>query len=204
MKRTYALILSILLITAAAIAQQPADNPDPATQEQILKMMDAMQARNQIKSVMTTMQQQVSAMMDQQFQKMTSDAPPEMRAEMSAAMQDMMKDMEPLMSDMIGEMVPVYQKHLSRTEADAITAFYMSPEGQSFLKKMPMIMSDSMSLAMKSMNEKMRPIIEKMTKRMEDITKKYTPQNSSAPQSRNTSPATKPAGKSNSNNTSAK
>jgi ABC-type lipoprotein export system ATPase subunit len=92
MKRLAGLILCILFVTNIAAAQQPVENPDPATREQVLKMMDALQARQQVSLMMDTMRKEVSEMMNQQLEKTAPNAPPEMRAEMSAAMQEMMKD----------------------------------------------------------------------------------------------------------------
>lgn len=183
MKSRLALILCVLILCGAAFAQQPPSNPDPASREQILKMMEAMQTRKTVNAMIDAMQKQISTMMNQQFAKTIQDSSPEMRAEMTAAMQDMMKDMEPFISELIEETVPVYQKHLSSREVDAITAFYLSPEGRSFLAKMPAIMSDSMPLMMKSMNTKMQPIIEKMDARMKEIAKKYASHTKPAPAS---------------------
>ncbi len=192
MKTHLAIILCILSLGIAAFAQQPFNNPDPASREQVLKMLDAMQSRKMINSVMDTMRKQASVMMNQQLDKSAPNASPEMRAEMAAAMQDMMKDMEPLMGDMMEQMVPVYQKHLSSREVDAATAFYLSPEGQSFMNKMPLIMRDSMSLMMKSMTAKMEPIQEKLMKRMQEIEKKYAPQGKMTPDSKKPTAAVMP------------
>jgi uncharacterized protein len=175
MKRLVAIILCVFPFCMAALAQETDKNPDPASREQILFMLDAMQSRKTIATMMDTMQKQVFELQNQELERRFPDAPPQMRAEISAATRDMLKDMEPLMSELVDDMVPVYQKHLSRQEADAITAFYLSPEGKSFLNKMPEIMSDSMSAVMKSLKAKMQSITERMDKRMQDIAKKYAP-----------------------------
>ncbi|MEM9888320.1 MAG: DUF2059 domain-containing protein [Bacteroidota bacterium] len=43
-------------------------------------------------------------------------------------------------------LIPIYQKHLSGEELDAIIAFYESPEGQSLIAKSPLIMQESMQV----------------------------------------------------------
>ncbi len=185
MKRGLAMIVFFFLISVLAYGQSAVDNSAPASREQILKMMDAMQSRKTVQVMMNSMQQQIGSMMKEQMEKSTPEASPEMRAEMTAAMQDMFKDMEPIMSDVVEETIPVYQKHLSQQEAEAITAFYLSPEGKSFLNILPVIMNDSMSIAMKTMQTRMEPISEKLTKRMQEITRKYASQSQKKP----TSPA---------------
>jgi hypothetical protein len=95
------------------------------------------------------------------------------------------------MGQMMDEMVPVYQKYLSRSEADAITAFYLTPEGQSFLHKMPVIMGDAMPQMIKSMTTKMQPITEKMERRMQEIIKKYQSQMGASTAPKKRAPAAK-------------
>src|SRR5439155_13694987 len=45
--------------------------------------------------------------------------------------------------EMMDAMVPTYQKHFTRGELDALTAFYSSPTGQKILREMPAIMSEA-------------------------------------------------------------
>lgn len=40
--------------------------------------------------------------------------------------------------------VPVYEKHLSDADIDALTAFYSSPAGRRFVAKQPLILADTM------------------------------------------------------------
>jgi len=48
--------------------------------------------------------------------------------------------------ELIDLVVPIYKKHLSESEIDAIIAFYESEAGQSLLKKSPLIMAESMQV----------------------------------------------------------
>lgn len=189
MRHRAALIISVLLLAGFSFAQ----TTQLATRAQVLKMLEAMQAEKTVHGVMESMQAQAMESMESQMRKVAPNAPPEMRTEMSAAMQDMMKEMEPIMNDVMHDMVPIYQKHLTRKEVLAITAFYLSPEGRSFLNKMPLIMNDSMTTMTKSMQAKMQPIIDKMSDRMEEIADKYAPQtHDHAHPQQSTSPAAAP------------
>lgn len=59
-------------------------------------------------------------------------------------------------------MVPVYQKHLTKGDVAALTAFYSTPTGQKMLKELPQISAEAMQAVM--------PIIQKMTaKTMEQV-----------------------------------
>ena len=45
---------------------------------------------------------------------------------------------------MLQAMTPVYQKHLTKPDLDAMTAFYSSPAGQRILNEMPAITAEAM------------------------------------------------------------
>jgi hypothetical protein len=61
-------------------------------------------------------------------------------------------------------MIPVYQKHFTQGDVNALIAFYSSPTGQKILNDMPAIMSDSMQSVMPIM----RQHIDTVTRRMQD------------------------------------
>ncbi len=44
-------------------------------------------------------------------------------------------------------MVPVYEKHLTKGEVDALVAFYSDPKGQKILNEMPAMTSEAMQAA---------------------------------------------------------
>jgi uncharacterized protein len=49
-------------------------------------------------------------------------------------------------SDMVDMLVPVYEKHLTEADLDALIAFYSSPVGRRFVEKQPLILADSMKI----------------------------------------------------------
>lgn len=55
------------------------------------------------------------------------------------ALKDGMKNLRKLL-------VPIYKKHFTETEIDGLLKFYQSEIGQSFLKKMPNVMKESMDI----------------------------------------------------------
>ncbi len=48
------------------------------------------------------------------------------------------------LDEMLNDMIPIYQKHFTKPDIDALTAFYSSPTGQKFLHEMPEVTSESM------------------------------------------------------------
>jgi hypothetical protein len=65
--------------------------------------------------------------------------------------------------DMMQAMVPVYQKHFTKGDINAVIAFYSSPTGQKMLREMPAIMGESMQTIMPLM----RKYTETMTARIQ-------------------------------------
>jgi len=49
-------------------------------------------------------------------------------------------------NDLYELVIPIYKKHISEDELDAIISFYKSSAGQSYLKKSPLIMNESMQV----------------------------------------------------------
>jgi hypothetical protein len=66
--------------------------------------------------------------------------------------------------ELIDVMIPVYQKHFTKGDMDALVAFYSSPTGEKMVKEMPAIMSESMQAASGILQEMMA----KMTQRVND------------------------------------
>lgn len=179
MKRILGFILGFVLLSASTgLTQEPADatnNPDPATREQVLKIFQLMDVPKQMSTVAAGMKQQLLPSMMQDLKKRVPDAPPEMLQEISGVFTDNMTDM---FNTVGGEtatqaMIPIYEKHLSKKEADALIAFYSSPEGQSFMKKSPVMGLEAMQSMFSSLKAKIESMSQQSEGRIEEICKKY-------------------------------
>ena len=67
---------------------------------------------------------------------------------------------------MLEDVIPIYQKHLTKADIDAMIAFFGTPTGQKLMREQPQMAAESMQAAsvrmQKSMDEAMDRI-EKMT-----------------------------------------
>ncbi len=168
MKRMIVLAFALAL-SLSAVAQQAASGDQPATREDVVRMLDATGMRQQSQRMQTMMLQQMKTMFP-------SFDDPHLTAEQRAKLQeindrmlaDVMKAYS--VSDALDDLVPLYQKYFTKDDVGAITTFYLSPTGQKFLEKMPEIMSDYMSTLMPKVQERMKPIMEKYQKEMEEVT----------------------------------
>jgi uncharacterized protein len=69
------------------------------------------------------------------IKKMVPDAPEAFWAEFQ-------KELNP--NELVEMIIPIYQKHFSQEDIDAVNAFYETKAGQNFIQSQPLIMQESM------------------------------------------------------------
>jgi hypothetical protein len=111
--------------------------------------------------VMQIMTTQMRKIVHEQLQK-RPNLPADAEERLNKSMDDMLKSFP--YDELIDVMIPVYQKHLTKGDVDALVAFYSSPTGEKVLTEMPAMMSESMQAATGVM-QKMQA---KMTQRVND------------------------------------
>ena len=174
MKKSYWIVLMAgLLASPWALAQTPKTQPvsappktavgeasvpleQQASREQLKKLFEVMRLRQQFEDMMkmlpSVVQQQLRAQMDQLTASMPNAK--RMDSEQQKALDRLMnKYMEKAatlypVDEMIDDAISVYQRHMSREDADAYLAFFSSPPGQHFLDAQPAIMKEYMPIAM--------------------------------------------------------
>jgi uncharacterized protein len=135
-------LLVLLLTTFAAFAQQPPTTNAPASREDVLKLFDVMQNREQVRRTMESMVNQSQTLMHEQIKERNPKISDEELAELDQEAEEMWKTFP--VDQMLEDMVPVYQKHLTKTDVAAMINFYSSSTGQKLLREMPAIMSEGM------------------------------------------------------------
>jgi uncharacterized protein len=156
MKRCAFAVLVCLLFSSVTFAQQSAADA-PASKEDIEKYLDAMHYPDLMRSTLDAMAKQMHQMTHAQLEKQPN-LPPDFETRMDKTMDDMIKDFP--IDEMIQAMVPAYQRHLTKGDVDALTAFYSTPTGQKVLKEMPAMTADAMQSA--------SGVIQKMMAKMQD------------------------------------
>jgi hypothetical protein len=76
------------------------------------------------------------------FKQKVPKATPEQRAVVDKFADGIFRDM--LIDEMPDAMVPIYQKHLTKADLDAILSLYSSPVGQKLLREQPAMMAEGM------------------------------------------------------------
>jgi uncharacterized protein len=160
MKRVLLTSFSVLLFSVSTcFGQQPQTSDSPATKEDILRLFESMQVKQQMRSVMDAMMKQQTALVHETIRKRYPAASEEKIARFDNMMQESMKEFP--VDALLEDMIPVYAKHLTRTDVDAMSSFYSSPTGQKLLREMPEMTSESMQVAYARMEKQMDTLMRK-------------------------------------------
>jgi uncharacterized protein len=171
LKRNFAIIMVVFLLGISAAWAQTVDNPAPASREQVLKMMDLLGMKQNMPLMINNIKQTFKDSLWDGIKQRQPDVPEAMSNEINTVLDQAFDTLKA--DEMIELMVPVYQKYLTKAEADAAIRFYSSPEGSSLLKKTPVMMTEGMQIGAKYGRDSLERIMPELDKRMDEIMKKY-------------------------------
>jgi uncharacterized protein len=140
MKRLTLIVGFCLLLVNISVAQQ-ATTDSPASKEDIERYLATMHSRELMMNMMGAMTKQMHQILHEQLQK-TPNLPPDFEAKQEKMIDEMLKDFP--VDDLLQAMVPVYEKHMTKGDVDALVAFYSTPRGQKILKEMPAMTAEAM------------------------------------------------------------
>lgn len=160
MKRILLAAIFCLATSLAGIAQQAASDA-PATKEDVQKYLEVMNSRKMLLQMVDAMSKPMHQMIHEQYLKDKDKLPADFEARMNKILDDSMKAFP--WDEMLQSMVPVYQKHFTKGDVDALIAFYGTPTGQKVLRELPAITAE----AMQSMMPLLRKQIEAMNERVQ-------------------------------------
>ncbi len=76
---------------------------------------------------------------------------------------------------MIDAMIPVYQRHLTHGDVDAIIGFYSSPVGQKMTREMPEMMKEAMQAVSVISQNHMDRVMARVRERVIEMKKAHPP-----------------------------
>lgn len=159
--------LSFIILAAPAFTANAASSP-----ESIKKLLVAMDARKQVDSMLAQMEESMKSNIKQSLQG--QDVTPKQQK----IIDDMQSKTISVLRDGLdwGKLEPmyvrVYSDAFTQEETDAILAFYDTPAGQAFLKKMPQVAQKSGM----EMRTHMNPMMEKIQKIQQDASEELKAQ----------------------------
>jgi len=154
-----AVILAGLMLAAPALAQKTSADT-PATKEDVQRYLETLHTREMMRTMLDTITKQMHELTHQQVVANEGKLPPDFESRMNRIMDAMIKEMP--IDEMLDAMVPVYQKHLTKGDIDALVAFYSTPTGQKMLRDLPAIMAEAMQACMPIMQEQMTTMQERL------------------------------------------
>lgn len=160
MKRV--LILLILTCSLPSFGQLPSADT-AATRDDILKLFATMHVREQMQFVMESVAKQQRTMIRESMKKRMPNLTEAELDRMDEYSTEILKEMP--FDAMLDDMIPVYQKHLTKDDIEAMSAFYASPTGQKMLREMPAMTSESMQAASPRIQAMMEKIMDRAEQR---------------------------------------
>ncbi len=105
----------------------------------------------------------------EQVSKNAANLPPGAEADVNKKIDDMLMDFP--IEEMLQAMIPVYQKHWTGADVDAMVAFYSTPRGQKILKDLPAATAEAMQAAMPIIQKRMEAMTERVQQEVAQMTK---------------------------------
>lgn len=163
-------ILNLALILgfafSPALAQQASPN-EPATKEDVEQLFSTMHIREMMRNMMETMAKQWKQMGHDSLKKKLPDISQKDLDRFDAMMDRTMKDVD--VDGMLDDMLPVYQRHLTKADVAAMSAFYQTPTGQKMLREQPQMTAEAMKAVQPRMEKMMSNTMEEAEKMAKEV-----------------------------------
>ena len=181
MEKVSILVFACLLISLPLLAQQPAGSsatqpqaqavplpPDAPSREEVVQLFELLQIKKLTETTMQAAKGQATQLAEQMLREELPDPTPDQQKVLEDVMKGITDDILsgfPI-DEMLNAMVPIYQRHLTKSDLQAIIAFYSSAVGQKLLHEQPQMVHESMAamapIQQRMMEEMMRKIKERV------------------------------------------
>lgn len=168
MKR-FVLISALCLAFPLLGAAQQAAADAPASREDIERYFQVMHLQDTMKQMMDIMAKQTHQMVHAQIAKNAANLPPDFEARMNKMTDDELKNFP--VAEMLQAMIPVYQKHWTKGDVDAMVAFYSTPTGQKVLRELPATMAEAMQAMQPIMQKQMNGMMARVQQEVAQMVK---------------------------------
>ncbi|HEV8183227.1 MAG TPA: DUF2059 domain-containing protein [Candidatus Angelobacter sp.] len=168
MKKVCLALAAGFILCLPGIAQQnPADAP--AAQADVERYLQVVHSKEMLAQVADNMSKPIQKMIHEECLKHQDTLSPDFEARMNNLMNDMLKNMP--WGEMFKAMMPVYQKHFTKGDLDAMIAFYSTPTGQKVLRETPGLTIDTTAAIMPVVNQYLGKINARMQGELEAVLK---------------------------------
>ena len=169
-RRTTMFVLIIALLAMSVRASVAADispNPDPATHEQALKLVEVMGDREAVNTALAQMRERLEEAVEQQFRDVAS---PNVIEELKMVSDSTANEVYgPMLDQVLQDAVIVYETHVTRLEADAAIALFSSEAGRAYIAKLNNMGIDLARLTVPRFEEKGRELQDTWRQRLAEV-----------------------------------
>lgn len=174
------LLLVLLAVAAPVFAQQsvaeaaaqakskveafPADAP---THDQVMTLLDLLQVRKMMATMMEGMKQAMKQGAEESFRERVPDPTPKQLEALHGMIDDAIGD--PPLDEMVEAMVPIYRRHLSKSDVEEMVRFFGGPVGQKLLREQPQMMQEGMQAGVAVQERRMEQIKIKIRERAQQL-----------------------------------
>jgi hypothetical protein len=168
MKRFLLAATLCLVFCCNGLAQQTAADA-PATKQDVERYLQAIHYQDTMKQMREAMAKPLHQMIHDQFLKDKDKLPADFEVRMNKHMDEMMRDMP--FDEMMQAMIPIYQKHFTKGDIDALVVFYSSPTGQKIWRELPAVMGEGMQVMMPILSRQMETMRQRVQQEVAELRK---------------------------------
>jgi uncharacterized protein len=176
MKRVVCTLFACLVFASISVAQQT-DADAPATKADIERYFEVTHQRELLRQTMEAMTAQMHTMLHEQLKKQTS-LPPDTEARLDKVMDDVLHELP--LDELMAAMEPVFEKHLTKGDVEALVTFYSTTTGQKLLKAMPTMTAEAMQAASGIIQKSMAEANQRVAQELQQMLKANDPNGASA------------------------
>ena len=149
-----------------ASANKPAGSQH-ASAEQVRKLLDMLQIRDNLQITLDAMKTQMQRGSEAMLREKVAQPTPGQLKQVDQIVEQEFATIT--MDDLIRDVVPVYQRHLTRSDVEALLAFYSSPVGQKLRREEPAMMRESMEATSAGQRAKMEDLLARVEVRLQQF-----------------------------------
>jgi len=140
----------------------------PPSREEVLKLFDLLQITKTMDAVLNATKQQSMEISDQMIHERMPNITAEQKKQFTGMVEDVMRQSlgTQATQEMLAATIPVYQRHLTKGDLDAMVAFYSSPVGQKILHEQPAMVQESMEASAGIQQRIARAMFQKIDERV--------------------------------------
>jgi hypothetical protein len=139
------LCLAALCLAFSTPALAQTAGAEPPSRDDVILYLRTMRSHDMLQKTMEVQAQSMRNLF-RSMSKENGSQPPDFDAHFKKAMADMIKGMPT--DEILQAMIPAYQDHFTKSDLEAMSAFYSSPVGQKVLEELPAVLQEGNQAAM--------------------------------------------------------